>query len=124
MEYILIIGGIVLAYFVTYYFWKKLSKDTVEPVAPYKVESPVEPVAPYKVESPVEIVVVPVVEPIVEEVKSVVPELKVVTGSGSKTKKTKTPVKSTTKTSVKSTTKPAPVKKPAKPRIKKPTDNA
>jgi uncharacterized protein YggT (Ycf19 family) len=112
MEYILIIGGIVLAYFVTYYFWKKLSKDTVEPVAPYKVESPVE------------TVVVPVVEPIVEEVKSVVPELKVVTGSGSKTKKTKTPVKSTTKTSVKSTTKPAPVKKPAKPRIKKPTDNA
>jgi hypothetical protein len=123
MEYILIIGGIVLAYFVTYYFWKKLSKDTVEPVAPYKVESPVEPVAPYKVESPVEIVVVPVVEPIVEEVKSVVPELKVVTGSGSKTKKTKTPVKSTaTKIPVKSTKTTA--KKPAKPRIKKPTDNA
>jgi hypothetical protein len=111
MEYILIIGGIVLAYFVTYYFWKKLSKDTVEPVAPYKVEPPVE------------IVVVPVVEPVVEEVKSVVPELKVVTGSGSKTKKTKTPVKSTaTKTPVKSTKTTA--KKPAKPRIKKPTDNA
>jgi hypothetical protein len=117
MEYILIIGGIVLAYFVTYYFWKKLSKDTVEPVAS------VEPVAPYKVESPVETVVVPVVEPIVEEVKSVVPELKVVTGSGSKTKKTKTPVKSTaTKIPVKSTKTTA--KKPAKPRIKKPTDNA
>ena len=106
MDIILIIGGIVLAYFVTYYFWKKLPKDTV---------APVESVAPYKVEPPVEIVVVPVVEPVVEEVKSVVPELKVVTGSGSKTKRTKTPSKST---------KPVPAKKPAKPRIKKPTDNA
>ena len=103
MDIILIIGGIVLAYIVTYYFWKKLPKD------------PVEPVAPYKVEPPVETVVVPVVEPVVEEVKSVVPELKVVTGSGPKTKRTKTPVKST---------KSAPAKKPAKPRIKKPTDNA
>jgi len=118
MEYILIIGGIVLAYFVTYYFWKKLPKDTV---------ASVEPVAPYKVEPPVEIVVVPVVEPIVEEVKSVVPELKVVIGSGSKTKRTKTPVKSTTKTPVKSTktsVKPTATKTPAKPRTKKPTDNA
>lgn len=110
MDIILIIGGIVLAYIVTYYFWKKLSKEQVEPVAPYKVESPVE------------TVVVPVVEPVVEEVKSVVPELKVVTGSGSKTKRTKTPVKST------KSTKPVPAKttakKPAKPRIKKPTDNA
>jgi hypothetical protein len=110
MEYILIIGGIVLAYFVTYYFWKKLSKDTV---------APVEPVAPYKVEPPVETVVVPVVEPIVEEVKPVVPELKVVTGSGSKTKRTKTPAKSTKSAPAKTT-----AKKPTKPRIKKPTDNA
>jgi hypothetical protein len=114
MEYILIIGGIVLAYIVTYYFWKKLPKDPFdpfEPVAPYKVEPPVEtPVEP-PVEPPVETVVVPVVESVVE-VKSVVPELKVVTGSRSKTKRTKTPVKS------------APAKKPSKPRIKKPTDNA
>jgi hypothetical protein len=114
MDIILIIGGIVLAYFVTYYFWKKLPKDTV---------ASVEPVAPYKVEPPVEIVVVPVVEPVVEEVKPVVPELKVVTGSGSKTKRTKTPAKSTKPVPAKST-KPVPAKKPAKPRIKKPTDNA
>ena len=112
MDIILIIGGIVLAYIVTYYFWKKLPKDPVEvkkedePVAPYKVEPVVIPVVEPVVES--------VVEPIVEEVKPVVPELKVVTGSGSKTKNTKTPVKSTKTT----------VKKPAKPRIKKPTDNA
>jgi len=110
MDIILIIGGIVLAYFVTYYFWKKLSKDTV---------ASVESVAPYKVEPPVETVVVPVVEPIVEEVKPVVPELKVVTGSGSKTKRTKTPAKSTKPVPAKTT-----AKKPAKPRIKKPTDNA
>ena len=110
MDIILIIGGIVLAYIVTYYFWKKLPKD------------PVEPVAPYKVEPPVETVVVPVVEPVVE-VKPVVPELKVVTGSGSKTKKTKTPVKSTKSAPAKTIAKTT-AKKPAKPRIKKPTDNA
>ena len=120
MEYIFIIGGIVLAvvlvYIVTYYFWNKLPKEQVE------VKKEDEPVAPYKIESPVETVVVSVVEPVVE-VKPVVPELKVVTGSGSKTKRTKTPVKSTKSSSAKTTSKTT-AKKPAKPRIKKPTDNA
>jgi hypothetical protein len=121
MDIILSIGGIVLAYFVTSYFWKKLSKDEVKKEA--------ESVAPYKVEPPVETVVVPVVE----EVKTVAPELKVVTGSALKPRTTKRSTKSkstqssATKTTAKTpakTTAKTPAKTPAKTRIKKPTDNA
>lgn len=121
MEYIFIIGGIVLTvvltYIVTYYFWNKLSKEQVE------VKKEDEPIAPYKIESPVETVVVSVVQPVVE-VKSVVPELKVVTGSGSKTKRTKTSVNSTKPASANTTAKTTVKPTARKSRIKKPTDNA
>lgn len=118
MEYILI-SIVILACFVVNYLWKKLTKDSVE------VKNEGEPVAPYKVEPPVE-----------PPVKTVTPELKVVTGSDSKSKNTKRPVKpklthsvdtnAGTKTPSKVPAKvPAkvPTKASTKTRTKKPTDN-
>lgn len=113
-----IIGLVVLAYIVTYavkkWFPTPANAQTgeVPEVAPYKVEPPVQTVA---------------VEPVVAEAKVAAPELKVVTGTAPKAKKT-TAAKPSTKTAAKPVAKKsaAPKKKPVarKPRVKKPTDNA
>lgn len=115
MDIIYYCFGIAVVLFIVNYLWKRLPKDPVE----VKDETSV---APYKVEPPVETVVASVVEPVVE-VKSVVPELKVVTGSSPKPKKPAAK-KTAAKTPVKAVVKKPVAKAPAKPRAKKPTDNA